>query len=79
MERAFQNGCEPRAAKSFKILKKRSTTSVASYQVSPHTARIFKENERLIDEYKRKKHDHTKRTRENSSCPYSFSYKGYIY
>lgn len=55
MERAFQNGCEPRAAKPFKILKKRSTTSVASYQVSPHTARIFKENERLIDEYKRKK------------------------
>lgn len=55
MERAFQNRCEPRAAKPFKILKKRSTTSVASYQVSPHTARIFKENERLIDEYKRKK------------------------
>ncbi|WP_412056104.1 type II toxin-antitoxin system SpoIISB family antitoxin, partial [Bacillus inaquosorum] len=24
MERAFQNGCEPRAAKPFKILKKRS-------------------------------------------------------
>ncbi|MGG1245925.1 type II toxin-antitoxin system SpoIISB family antitoxin [Bacillus spizizenii] len=55
MERAFQNGCEPRSAKPFKILKKRSTTSVAGYQVSPHTARIFKENERLIDEYKQKK------------------------
>ncbi|KAF1680835.1 type II toxin-antitoxin system SpoIISB family antitoxin [Bacillus mexicanus] len=55
MERAFQSGCEAGAAKPFKILKKRSTTSVASYQVSPHTARIFKENERLIDEYKRKK------------------------
>ncbi|MBJ7895834.1 type II toxin-antitoxin system SpoIISB family antitoxin [Bacillus atrophaeus] len=55
MERAFQNDHSPRTAKPFKILKKRSTTSVASYQVSPHTARIFKENERLIDEYKRKK------------------------
>lgn len=29
-------------------------TSIASYQVSPHTARIFKENERLIDKYKQK-------------------------
>ncbi|MGZ9791796.1 type II toxin-antitoxin system SpoIISB family antitoxin [Bacillus atrophaeus] len=55
MERAFQNDHSTHAAKPFKILKKRSTTSVASYQVSPHTARIFKENERLIDEYKRKK------------------------
>ncbi|MED4806216.1 type II toxin-antitoxin system SpoIISB family antitoxin [Bacillus atrophaeus] len=55
MERAFQNDHSTRTTKPFKILKKRSTTSVASYQVSPHTARIFKENERLIDEYKRKK------------------------
>ncbi|KXZ12681.1 stage II sporulation protein SB [Bacillus nakamurai] len=55
MEQAFQNGQPERSAKPFKILKKRSMTSIGSYQVSPHTARIFKENERLIDKYKRKK------------------------
>ncbi|MBT2573682.1 type II toxin-antitoxin system SpoIISB family antitoxin [Bacillus sp. ISL-51] len=55
MEQAFHNGQPERAAKPFKILKKRSLTSFGSYQVSPHTARIFKENERLIDKYKGKK------------------------
>ncbi|AFJ61372.1 MULTISPECIES: type II toxin-antitoxin system SpoIISB family antitoxin [Bacillus] len=55
MEQAFQNGQPEKRAKPFKMFKKRSMTSIASYQVSPHTARIFKENERLIDKYKQKK------------------------
>ncbi|MBY8913831.1 type II toxin-antitoxin system SpoIISB family antitoxin [Bacillus sp. YC2] len=55
MEQAFHNRQPEQAVKPFKILKKRSMTSIGSYQVSPHTARIFKENERLIDKYKRKK------------------------
>ncbi len=54
MEQAFQNGQPEQRAKPFKMFKKRSMTSIASYQVSPHTARIFKENERLIDKYKQK-------------------------
>lgn len=71
MEQAFQNGRPEQRAKPFKMFKKRSMTSIASYQVSPHTARIFKENERLIDKYKQKKLDYTK-DRRHGSCPYSF-------
>ncbi|MFN2745855.1 MULTISPECIES: type II toxin-antitoxin system SpoIISB family antitoxin [Bacillus] len=53
MEPAFQENAKKRL--SFKMFKKQSKTSIAKYEVSPHTERIFKQNERLIGEYKRKK------------------------
>ena len=42
---------------------------MADYKVSPHTERIFKKNEQLLDEYKNKKLDYTK-GRGTSSASY---------
>ncbi|MEC1262478.1 type II toxin-antitoxin system SpoIISB family antitoxin [Bacillus swezeyi] len=56
MEPAFLQDQESSKKRlSFKVFKKQSNTSIAKYEVSPHTERIFKQNERLIGEYKRKK------------------------
>lgn len=36
------------------MFKRQSKTNIAKYEVSPYTERIFRQNERLIGEYKRK-------------------------
>ena len=42
---------------------------MADYKVSPHTERIFKKNEQLLDEYKNKRLDYTKgRGTKSASC-----------
>ncbi|NPC92257.1 stage II sporulation protein SB [Bacillus sp. WMMC1349] len=52
---------EPAFQKKYTITKKRgqfikqANSNFATYQVSPHTKRIFKQNEQLIGEFKRKK------------------------
>lgn len=56
MEPAFQQDHESAKKRlAFKMFKKQSKTNIAKYEVSPHTERIFRQNERLIGEYKRKK------------------------
>ncbi|MBA4538342.1 type II toxin-antitoxin system SpoIISB family antitoxin [Bacillus aquiflavi] len=37
------------------IKTKRANVSLPKYRTSPHTDQLLKENERLIDEYKKKK------------------------
>lgn len=55
MELIFQHD-EDRSIKrgAWKVFKKQSRTNIAKYELSPHTERIFRQNARLIDEYKRK-------------------------
>ncbi|MDA1475853.1 type II toxin-antitoxin system SpoIISB family antitoxin [Bacillus changyiensis] len=52
---------EPAFQKKYSMTKKRgkcikqANSNFATYQVSPHTERIFKQNKQLISEFKRKK------------------------
>ncbi|MGE6631048.1 type II toxin-antitoxin system SpoIISB family antitoxin [Bacillus sp. NPDC077027] len=56
MEHALQGDKNNSSRKNpFKILKKQTHISMADYKVSPHTERLFKKNEQLIDVYKNKK------------------------
>ncbi|OLO19257.1 stage II sporulation protein SB [Bacillus licheniformis] len=56
MEPAFQQDQESvKKRLAFKMFKRQSKTNIAKYEVSPYTERIFRQNERLIGEYKRKK------------------------
>ena len=55
MEHALQGDNNNRKKNPFKILKRKRHISMADYKVSPHTERIFKKNEQLLDEYKNKK------------------------
>ena len=54
MEPAFQQDQESVKRLAFKMFKRQSKTNIAKYEVSPHTERIFRQNERLIGEYKEK-------------------------
>ncbi|NUJ17307.1 stage II sporulation protein SB [Bacillus glycinifermentans] len=56
MEPVFQQDKDRSTGRgTCKVFKKQSKTHIAKYEVSPHTERIFRQNARLIDEYKRKK------------------------